>query len=786
MHAIEDVYGELGVPFIRIASRSGTGFHPKVIFSGFESPAAARAWQSKIVLIAGLPASTEIYPKQDAKTNIGNLIALPGSFYWNHKAQTKKNRPGSWLLDDAWNAVPIEQWKDILTNEKNHVTHEQFLEFQAKTEEKTRKTWFGPPKEEFVANNTVGASSNTSGSKSSENRSFGDNLFAWNSSDLERCLTHGGLSFEVQDYSKGSWTHKYTLARCPFTERHSLVNGAETPEGSAVFFDTNTGRIGFKCQHAHCKDVDWQTARAKIDPTKKVKKEISGPVRPILPPDKPAKKPKKNPAASRVEFKLVEKKTEAPADSEPKSKLEQVFVDDFEFGGIDKSPSDELIYFLERKSKNEVEFSDVPEEVLRESEDTEEAEEADGIDKLFETPYMREPGEEEDLPDLRPKPPRVRFKTQQRMRLYGYNVLRAKWEQRIADNKNKSPEEKEKEIKRCNGFNTTWNKITSCAQCSWRRLGSLGTEKVIPLFCERSALCIKCAEYNRKMYKLWTEMEWKDGYYTLIEKRCEFKSHSHRDIDEERRMLIKDVIKPSGAKKMKQRYFEGYSKNVYIGEEDMYFAIRKLKAPKRESDLLGLDFHIGSWTTVKRLSKAEVIDYLFGDDGFWCEPAKAFFKINMQLDKAIFDGDAEEIQLKYMNQLAEFPFMEGWHKKRTNGNKSGKEMFPLPDKKAINAMCKAERLKKHPEEADSTEVFDNGALYWFKRKVVDVPKSLEKEWEKAKFIKDAHSSALVFMCKPDSTLNKLWGRADRLKAEAAQAKAEGKLFLFPAGFAAAG
>ena len=62
-----------------------------------------------------------------------------------------------------------------------------------------------------------------------------------------------------QPHGDGGW--KWRLEACPWSENHS------TGTDGAAIFQTQTGKLGFKCHHNSCADKSWVDVREKLDPS---------------------------------------------------------------------------------------------------------------------------------------------------------------------------------------------------------------------------------------------------------------------------------------------------------------------------------------------------------------------------------------------------------------------------------------------------------------------------------------------------------------------------------------
>lgn len=104
---IADALTELGVPSVGLEFSGKKGYHVWVVFQDEVPSRDIRRLGRHALVLAGLPPKTEVFPKQDVVTDLGNLVKLPHGI---HQVTSSENP----FLNGFPKPVPVKVLQRIL------------------------------------------------------------------------------------------------------------------------------------------------------------------------------------------------------------------------------------------------------------------------------------------------------------------------------------------------------------------------------------------------------------------------------------------------------------------------------------------------------------------------------------------------------------------------------------------------------------------------------------------------------------------------------------------------
>lgn len=831
LDAVLEVLRAAGARPLVATSKSGTGYHVRLLFEGRVRAEDARALLLAVARVAGLPPATEVYPKQDSKgEGWGNLLALPGSHWYNAKSLEERRRCASWLVDaESLQPVPFAEWPALIERGCDHLDGDRFLAvaeaLYALGEERQGQSPYDAPSAARAASPAPGS-----------NRSPGDSPlsdFAWTPAKMEGFLGDSGAKFEKKAGGSGQWEHRWVLEACPFAADHS----GDDASGSAVFMDAS-GKIGFKCHHAHCSDKTWKDARAKLNPTWKSDPYAGAEYRPIpLIKRSPIVKKFQAAAAAVVAAVCLASGTMSamahgappaapPAavarpEAPPAPKLKPKFAIPQHL--LEDEPRWDVIGL-----DGEVERPDVDDLVAADilASDGPPAEDEPCLWPMVEParlslfpaenravgwtgvplgreappPRMREPGEDEwevggeqrraeRIKKLaaeklaKKKRPRWSWKTKEYARERMQEEKDQVWHGFRDDMEYSNEADRAKTVKFAVRGLRSFMKALSCAEFAVAMLGNRGTNKVRPCFCENGKLCFFCAEDEAKYKGMYALEHWAPGRYTWISLAHFDDPSDYSNIKNNRDVTSKAVDKVCG-KKTARRYYEGYRNvGMVIPGEEAYDAIRAAALPKcplpdgAPRDKFSWDMTYCKTGAVESLTREEVVERVYGPTGIWLEPSTKFFKDGMVVCRLLSDNLMDEDERRVKLDAAWLKMRNNCyvytHKaKRTAARKGGKEAMPIMPDSEYPAWRRLkvleQKMRDDPDYVPSDEEFKIVGLLFRGKTIAAVPDSVEAPWERAGIVKSVHESVLDNLGKPDYTPEKLAERFERGRRAAAE------------------
>ena len=222
-------------------SRGGKGYHVEFLSDEPVPGPYMVAFLRGLVRAAGLPPATEVFPKAERKTSpfAGGQVARPGNRAWFQETG------GSTYIDTTTGApIPMGRWPEEIRRAAQNFDIEHLKDACAA---------IGVALPDLREAENVGPELP---------KSFGIQ-------EVEAFLRGNGLVFESKAYHSQRWTWRFRLPECPFWARHSPPDKPTAQDyrgGAAILFDERSGKIGFKCFHAHCEGKCWRDFRNHFDP----------------------------------------------------------------------------------------------------------------------------------------------------------------------------------------------------------------------------------------------------------------------------------------------------------------------------------------------------------------------------------------------------------------------------------------------------------------------------------------------------------------------------------------
>ncbi len=785
--ALVAVLRELGIRPLRTKSRSGTGYHVRVLN---DRPTIASETRGLLVLacrVAGLPNKTEVFPKQDAKESHGSLLALPGSRWWCEEVAKKANRQdcGSWFLDDDDCPVPLEGWPALLRG-ADRLSPERLAKAKADLEAMWRaKNGSAPIDLGPVSRRYDGPTGNPSAD-------------AWAPADVEKFLTDGGFKSEYSAYASG---HRWKLDHCAWTSEHT----GEDPTGAAVFLGAD-GKLGHKCHHAHCDGRGWASFRQRVDPTWR------RPQAPIT------IKPSKIYTRGKLVLdtvagifiaagSLLPSSASAATQSDTRctpATMSKIMVATIREECAEYWPAVPVPLSLSPEENREWGWKLVP------------------YGKPRAVPRVREPGEDNEVEKAleaavdRIRSSRKEFGKSVRLKRPTKDLLQhtarneqdnafsgRPWFGDLGTHKDGTPVVRtkrvldDKEQKELDRALVGFQHMLTCCEMRRSMVGNLGTKKSVPDACGKTGTCPGCANCAARDMARYAAEAWGLEKVTVVTSRCgEFKPSKHDRIKrmreeadnickraekgprKPRKKKLKDgeVAPPEAPEPEKvvyaRRYFEGLERAVIVGVPELHEAIgRKFQArgPKTsagyEADAIFCAFTIES----RVMTVEEAIKIIFGLDvsadgkvdeadnaafaSVWMEPAAELLHRNRALEEHLTGRLKAEMyddevwfkeRDKLLTEVFTHPYVKAHKQKRHSANKPGKAVFAMPNPAEMRAWKRAKLLEEKPELALlPEEKFKVIALHHFGQLIWAVESWETKEpWECAKEIADARVAYL--------------------------------------------
>jgi hypothetical protein len=249
-------------------SKGGSGFHVSFFFAEPTEAWKARNLAHLFVKEARLQPMTEIFPKSDHPRSYGAQFGVPLSSRWN-----KKTGGSCFLGLPLSDSVLSTQeglarlggsslWTDTLLQSLSTARGVDLLNPDAFKKKYNAPAGVGayPAPGEYVAK--------------SPPRS-GPYRARWTLELLERFLTGTAGVERLESWSNGAsgegWTHIFHIEACPNSSEHG-----DNETKAAVMYNDLTGRVGYNCFHAHCREIAWKDCRSMLDPSRTFKLPRTG------------------------------------------------------------------------------------------------------------------------------------------------------------------------------------------------------------------------------------------------------------------------------------------------------------------------------------------------------------------------------------------------------------------------------------------------------------------------------------------------------------------------------
>jgi len=755
-----DVLNELSIRPLLAQSKSGSGYHIRVLFEKPIPAARARRFLLAVCRAAGLPEKTEVFPKQDSKDREGSQVALPGGHWWNEH-RNKRYSCASWFIDhESWQPIPFEKWPEYLRN-ADLVSEERLAAAEKKLEEmgqaKNGKSPFDPISSD--ATTSSGPGERRRREPRSDAMSGDPSYDGWLPSDMEDFLTEHGFGYEKKPHKDGS---KFILNRCPWNTEHS---DAEDNTGAATFID-GSGVLGFKCHHAHCENRKWRDFRQTVDPNrvwKRRERPCGGKKFEYIycSSQRRAEEKKAKRAALLAEAEAKKKALLAEAEAK-KAALRDGVADDV------TAPGAGLAVGLGVTAATRAALAATAGTEPAQDDDvaTEEAlaeEEAEKLKAKVEAERQRRRASDlafrNKITVNRATRQYLTESSPRRMYdLYATVPRSGEVDPETGEVKRPADCDDEQDAK-VRGLNRAHQETRYCRTIRYTMVTRSGKTTSVPHTCDRTGCCVQCADRDAVGSAEWAAEHWPDEPVTLVESTGAFEPRDHEAIEKNRKAAIAvvkvaekgpkkprkkrkkallgaeadaamaDAAEPAAEKeKIPWRYFDGFRHSVVVGPADLHEKVGARFQPGGPKTAAGYAADVVSCSeghsvvqvTSRVVTKREAIRIIFGVevgehgevdaaahaafDSVWMEPSVELLARDRALEahlrtRADNEGDdAWEAGLERLTlRCFAHPYIRVKKKKRTSGNKPGKAAFSLPTPAEMRTWKKEKRALEHPE-----------------------------------------------------------------------------------------